>query len=56
MSILLVLCLVGFTLGLAIYGIADAKDEFGPESASRLGKYKTAAVSSDGVPCSDIGR
>jgi len=25
-------------------------------SPSRLGKFKTAAVSSDGVPCSKIGR
>ena len=26
------------------------------QSSSRLGKFKTAAVSSDGVPCSKVGR
>jgi hypothetical protein len=29
---------------------------FSPPSPSRLGKFKTAAVSSDGIPCSKIGR
>ena len=36
----------------------DCEDKipFTPPSSSRLGKYRTAAVSSDGIPCSDIGR
>jgi hypothetical protein len=36
----------------------DCEDKipFTPASSSRLGKYRTAAVSSDGIPCSDIGR
>ena len=37
-------------------GAPSPKTPFSPPSPSRLGKYKTAAVTSDGVPCSDIGR
>ena len=54
---LTVLCILGLTLGLVLYGFVNEPEmPFGPPSSSRLGKYQTAAVSSDGVPCSDIGR
>lgn len=57
MGTLSILCLLGFALGLGIYGIANAPEvPFGPPSVSKLGKYETAAVSSDGVPCSAVGR
>ncbi|XP_046438634.1 glutathione hydrolase proenzyme-like isoform X2 [Daphnia pulex] len=36
--------------------LADAGEPFSPPSPSRLGKFKTAAVNSDGIPCSQIGR
>jgi len=38
------------------FGAPGLKTPFTPPSASRLGKYQTAAVVSDGVPCSDVGR
>ena len=38
------------------FGAPGLKTSFTPPSASRLGKYQTAAVVSDGVPCSDVGR
>lgn len=44
------------TLCLNKFRLADADEPFSPPSPSRLGKFKTAAVSSDGIPCSQIGR
>lgn len=56
-GVLTVLCILGLVLGLVLYSVVNEPEmPFGPPSASRLGKYQTAAVSSDGVPCSDIGR
>ncbi|XP_057374003.1 glutathione hydrolase 1 proenzyme-like [Daphnia carinata] len=46
--------LVLFTFIIHAWG--NSGKHFSPPSTSRLGKYKTAAVSSDGVPCSTIGR
>lgn len=53
---LFVLCLLGLAIGLGLYAVIDVTWPFGPPSISRLGTYRTAAVSSDGVPCSTIGR
>lgn len=54
---LTVICLLGFTIGMLMFGVAKlAEEPFSPPSNSYLGKYRTAAISTDGVPCSDIGR
>ena len=48
---------VGLALALTFVSAGvDPDAPFAPPSPSRLGKFKTAAVSSDGVPCSTIGR
>ncbi|KAK4015774.1 Gamma-glutamyl transpeptidase [Daphnia magna] len=59
-------CLLGSILSLAISGHDSLEGEarkfgkknkiFTPASPSKLGKYKTAAISSDSTPCSEIGR
>lgn len=51
-----IVCLLGLGLGLGFFIGVKADTPFVPPSPSRLGKFKTAAVSSDGVPCSKIGR
>ena len=48
-------CLLGLAVGLSLFTV-ERPLPFTEPSLSRLGKYKTAAVSSDGVPCSEIGR
>jgi len=51
------ICLIGFTTGMVLYGtVVRPREPFSPPSSSRLGKYRTAAVSSDGYPCSDVGK
>ena len=50
------ICLIGLAIGVGFSIAKRLEPQFSPPSVSRLGKYKTAAVSSDGVPCSDIGR
>ncbi|XP_046440696.1 scoloptoxin SSD14-like isoform X1 [Daphnia pulex] len=51
------ICAVGLALALTFVGAGvDPDPPFAPPSPSRLGKFKTAAVSSDGTPCSTIGR
>lgn len=52
-----ILCILGLTIGLVFYAVVNEPEmPFGPPSASKLGKYETAAVSSDAVPCSAIGK
>lgn len=54
---LAVICLLGFTFGMVMFGVAKIPEEpFSPPSDSYLGKYRKAAISTDGIPCSDIGR
>ena len=54
---LTVICLLGFTIGMVMFGVANLREQpFSPPSNTYLGKYRTAAISTDGVPCSDIGR
>lgn len=57
-SVVTVLTIImGLTIGLSTLNFGPQDEpSFSPPSPSRLGKYKTAAVSSDGVPCSEIGR
>ncbi|XP_046644963.1 scoloptoxin SSD14-like isoform X2 [Daphnia pulicaria] len=51
------ICAVGFALALTFVSAGvDPDAPFAPPSPSRLGKFKTAAVSADGTPCSTIGR
>jgi gamma-glutamyltranspeptidase/glutathione hydrolase/leukotriene-C4 hydrolase len=51
------ICAVGLALALTFVSAGvDPDAPFAPPSPSRLGKFKTAAVSSDGTPCSTIGR
>ena len=54
-SSFVVICIVGLTVGVALL-VIGSDTPFSPVSPSRLGKFRTAAVSTDGVPCSDIGR
>ena len=49
-------CLLGLAVGLSLFTVERPLPPFTEPSLSRLGKYRTAAVSSDGVPCSEIGR
>ncbi|XP_046440624.1 glutathione hydrolase 1 proenzyme-like [Daphnia pulex] len=60
-------CLLGSVLSLAVSsrspsdgvdanGVKKKKTIFTPPSPSKLGKYRTAAISSDSAPCSEIGR
>jgi gamma-glutamyltranspeptidase/glutathione hydrolase/leukotriene-C4 hydrolase len=54
---LVFICAVSLALVLTFLATGvDSDVPFAPPSPSRLGKFKTAAVSSDGVPCSTIGR
>ncbi len=56
-SAISVVCILGLGLALGFFvGVKSTETPFTPPSPSRLGKFKTAAVSSDGVPCSKIGR
>uniref|UniRef100_A0A0P6D9U5 Gamma-glutamyltranspeptidase 1 n=1 Tax=Daphnia magna TaxID=35525 RepID=A0A0P6D9U5_9CRUS len=49
-------CVLGLALALTFLNGVNSDTPFSPPSPSRLGKFRTAAVSSDGVPCSTIGR
>lgn len=56
-SLIAMVCIVGLAVALGLFAAGRSHEPlFAPPSPSRLGKYRTAAVSSDGTPCSTIGR